>query len=81
MRPSRDIPAAGERLEHDFAEGTRRRRPRRPGHGHFSDGLASRVLRWYRPRFSRGIERRPDGPWEEARGHFSEGMEHPSARE
>jgi hypothetical protein len=46
------------RLSKAFAEGMRRRPPRRCL-GRFSEGLARRFSRLRRPRFSRGMERRP----------------------
>jgi hypothetical protein len=75
MAASNENPATPEQTKHGFAEGVQRRPSRRQRLGRFSDGLAQRLTRLRRPRFSRGMERRPEAPGEEAGGSFSEGME------
>ncbi len=64
----------------DFAEGMHRRPWRRQLRGRFSQGLARRLARWRLPRFSRGMERRPEAPGQKEGGRFSEGMEQTSPR-
>jgi hypothetical protein len=79
MAASNEDPATPDQTEQGFAEGTRRRPPRRRL-GRFSEGLARRFSRLRRGRFSRGMERRPEAPGREAGGRFSEGMEEASPK-
>jgi hypothetical protein len=81
MPASKETPATPDQTEPDFAKGMHRR-PwwRRQRRGRFSQGLARRVTRWRLPRFSRGLERRPEAPGQEDGGSFSEGMEQGSAK-
>jgi hypothetical protein len=79
MTASNENPATPDQTEHGFAEGMRRRPPRRRL-GRFSDGLARRLSRLRLGRFSRGMERRPEAPGQDAGGRFSEGMEHASPK-
>jgi hypothetical protein len=69
---------ATDKIDHNFDEGLGRRpRPRRLRRiGRFSLGLAHDSLPWRRPRFSRGMETRPDVKEEEqTTGRFSEGLD------
>jgi hypothetical protein len=75
MAASNENPATPEQTEHGFAEGMQRRPSRRQRLGRFSDGLARRLTRLRRHRFSRGMERHPEAPGQEAGGRYSEGME------
>ena len=74
MAASNENSATPDQTEHGFAEGMRRRPPRRRL-GRFSEGLARRFSRLRRGRFSRGMERRPEATGQDAGGRFSEGME------
>ncbi len=78
MTASNENPAIPDQTEHSFAKGMRRRPWRRRRRGRFSDGLARRFTRLRLPRFSRGMERRPEAPGQEAGGRFSEGMDQAS---
>lgn len=79
MAASNEDPATPDQTEQGFAEGMRRRPPRR-GLGRFSEGLARRFSRLRRGRFSRGMERRPEAPGQDAGGRFSEGVEQDSLK-
>jgi hypothetical protein len=80
MTASNENRAAPDPTEPDFAEGMHRRPWRRQRRGRFSQGLARRLARWRLPRFSRGMERRPEAPGQKEGGSFSEGMERTSAK-
>jgi hypothetical protein len=79
MAASNEDPATPDQTEHGFAEGMRRRPPRRRL-GRFSEGLARRFSRLRRGRFSGGMERRPEAPGQDAGGRFSEGVEQDSPK-
>jgi hypothetical protein len=80
MAASNEDPATPDQTEQGFAEGMRRRPPRRRL-GRFSEGLARRFSRLRRSgRFSRGMERRPEAPGQDAGGRFSEGVEQDSLK-
>jgi hypothetical protein len=78
MTASNEDRATPDQTEHGFAEGMRRRPPRRRL-GRFSEGLARRFSRLRRGRFSRGMERRPEDG-QDAGGSFSEGVERGSSK-
>jgi hypothetical protein len=79
MAASNENPATPDQTEHGFAEGTRRRPPRRRL-GRFSEGLTRRFSRLRHGRFSRGMERRPQARGQDAGGRYSEGMEEASPK-
>jgi hypothetical protein len=80
MTASNENCATPDETAPDFAEGMHRRPWRRHLRGRFSQGLARRLARWRLPRFSRGMERRPEAPRQKEGGRFSEGMERTSAQ-
>jgi hypothetical protein len=63
------------------AEGMQRRPSRRQRLGRLSDGLARRAHALRRPRFSRGMERHPKAPGQEAGGRLQRGHAGGSAKE
>jgi hypothetical protein len=80
MATSNENPVTPDQTEPGFAEGMHHRPSRRQRLGRFSDGLARRLTRLRRPRFSRGMNQRPEASSQEAGGRFSEGMEEGSAK-
>ena len=82
MTTPSEHPTAPEQAEHGLDQGLghrprppRLRRVRRVG-----QGLARLATRWRRPRFSRGMEHRPEDPDKDADRRFSEGMERGSPK-
>jgi hypothetical protein len=78
MTASNENPVTPDQTEPGFSEGLHRRPPRRWRRGRFSEGLTRLRTRLRLPRFSRGMERHPQAPGQQAGGRFSEGMDEAS---
>jgi hypothetical protein len=77
-QPPHEPRPATDKINHNFDEGMGRRpRPARLRRiGRFSLGLARDTLLRRRPRFSRGLEKRPDDRSQKEKiGRFSEGLD------
>jgi hypothetical protein len=79
----KEQPIAREKTEHNFDEGIGRRPipPWRRRIGRYGRGLARFATKWRPPRFSRGLEQRPETPSKRAKRRFSQGMEQSSHQE